>query len=56
MRLSREIYDVIIAGASFAGLSVASRLQAKVLLIDRFDIGTYQISACGTPYDVVTDL
>lgn len=41
-------YDVIIAGASFAGLAVASRLQAKVLLLDRYDIGTHPISACGT--------
>jgi flavin-dependent dehydrogenase len=41
-------YDVIIAGASFAGLSVASRLECKVLLIDRKEIGTNQTSACGT--------
>ncbi len=51
-----ENYDVIIAGASFAGLAVASQLQGKILLIDRFDIGTYQISACGTPYDVVKEI
>ncbi len=41
-------YDVIIVGASFAGLAVASRLNAKVLLIDQYDIGSHQISACGT--------
>lgn len=41
-------FDVIIAGASFAGLTVASELNAKVLLIDRFEIGSHQISACGT--------
>lgn len=41
-------FDVIIAGASFAGLAVAAELNAKVLLIDRFEIGSHQISACGT--------
>ena len=41
-------YEVIIAGASFAGLSVASKLKCKTLLIDRYDIGSHQISACGT--------
>ncbi|NIO03190.1 MAG: hypothetical protein GTN74_00860 [Proteobacteria bacterium] len=46
-------YDVIIAGASFAGLSVASQMRGKVLLVDKYDIGTFQISACGAPYDVV---
>lgn len=44
----KQKYDVIIAGASFAGLAVASELKAKVLLIDRFEIGGHQISACGT--------
>ncbi len=48
-----EEYDAVVAGASFAGLSVASRLRAKVLLIDKYDIGTFQISACGAPYDVI---
>lgn len=41
-------YDVIIAGAGFAGLAVASQLKANVLLLDRYDLGTHQISACGT--------
>ena len=42
-------YDVIIAGASFAGLAVASKIKnKKVLLIDREDIGSHIISACGT--------
>jgi flavin-dependent dehydrogenase len=49
-------YDVIIVGASFAGLAVASKLKGKVLLIDRADIGTYQISACATPYDIIKEL
>ena len=30
-----DMYDVIIVGASFAGLSVAGQLKGKVLLIDR---------------------
>ncbi|NOZ64563.1 MAG: hypothetical protein GXO71_06500 [Caldiserica bacterium] len=46
-------YQVIIAGASFAGLSVASQLEGKVLLIDSADIGKRQISACGAPLDVI---
>ncbi|NOZ51255.1 MAG: NAD(P)/FAD-dependent oxidoreductase [Chloroflexi bacterium] len=42
-------YDVIIAGASFAGLAVAAQLGGKrVLLLDRKPIGAGQTSACGT--------
>jgi len=42
-------YDVIIAGASFAGLAVAAQLRGKrVLLLDRKPVGTGQTSACGT--------
>lgn len=42
-------YDVIIAGASFAGLAVAAPLRGKrVLLLDRKPIGTHPTSACGT--------
>lgn len=43
-----EKYDVIIAGVGFAGLSVASKLNANVLLLDRSEIGSHNISACGT--------
>ncbi len=43
-----EKYDVIIAGASFAGLAVASRLKGRVLLLDRKEIGTNVTSACGS--------
>ncbi|MBW1999086.1 MAG: FAD-binding oxidoreductase [Deltaproteobacteria bacterium] len=32
-------YDVVIVGASFAGLSVAFQLDGRVLLIDPYDIG-----------------
>ena len=42
-------YDVIIAGASFAGLAVAAPLRGKrVLLLDRKPVGTHPTSACGT--------
>ena len=46
-------YDVIIAGASFAGLAVASKIDnGKVLLIDRKEIGTGVTSACGTTFEL----
>jgi len=44
--------DVLICGASFAGLAVARELStsgAKVLVIDRYEIGERQTSACGIP-------
>lgn len=44
----REEFDVIIVGASFGGLSVASRLQANVLVIDKDPPGAHRRSACGT--------
>jgi flavin-dependent dehydrogenase len=47
-------YDVIICGASFAGLTVARQLAgsgARVLLLDRYEIGERQTSACGVPTD-----
>lgn len=47
-------YDVIIAGASFAGLAVASKIKnKKILLIDRKDIGTNVTSACGTSVEMI---
>jgi flavin-dependent dehydrogenase len=49
--LSRDA-DVLICGASFAGLSVARELAgagARVLMIDRYEIGERQTSACGVP-------
>lgn len=54
---NREHYDVIVAGASFAGLSVVSRItRGKVLLIDRHEIGSHQASACGTTVKMVKDV
>ena len=44
--------DVLICGASFAGLAVARELAAtgaRVLMIDRYEIGERQTSACGIP-------
>ena len=49
-------YEVIIAGASFAGLAAASRLNSKVLLIDRQDIGSGQTSACATTLKTIQKL
>lgn len=45
-------YDVIVAGASFAGLAVATRIKGKILLIDRKSVGTLPTSACTTFYHV----
>lgn len=44
--------DVLICGASFAGLAVARELAgsgASVLVVDRYEIGERQTSACGIP-------
>lgn len=47
--LSLKNYDVVIAGASFAGLAVASKIKSgKVLLVDRKPLGKNIKSACGT--------
>jgi flavin-dependent dehydrogenase len=45
-------YDVLICGASFAGLAVARELAgsgARVMLVDRYELGERQTSACGIP-------
>ena len=50
-RLERDC-DVLICGASFAGLAVARELAgsgAKVLMIDRYELGERQTSACAMP-------
>jgi flavin-dependent dehydrogenase len=44
--------DVLVCGASFAGLALARELSgtgARVLVIDRYEIGERQTSACGIP-------
>jgi flavin-dependent dehydrogenase len=51
--------DVLICGASFAGLAVARELAgsgADVLVIDRYEIGERQTSACGIPTTWLTAL
>src|SRR5918996_2454501 len=45
-------WDVVVCGASFAGLTVARQLAgsgARVLVLDRYEIGERQTSACGIP-------
>jgi flavin-dependent dehydrogenase len=49
--------DVLVCGASFAGLAVARELAdsgARVLLLDRYEIGERQTSACGIPTQWLT--
>ncbi len=44
--------DVLICGASFAGLAVARELAgagAQVLMVDRYEVGERQTSACAMP-------
>jgi flavin-dependent dehydrogenase len=52
----RDGYDVVICGASFAGLAIARELAAgrgpgrpRVLLLDRYEVGERQTSACAAP-------
>ena len=48
----RESPDVLICGASFAGLAVARELAgcgADVLVVDRYEIGERATSACAAP-------
>jgi digeranylgeranylglycerophospholipid reductase len=50
-RLTQDC-DVLICGASFAGLAVARELAgsgARVLMIDRYELGERQTSACAMP-------
>ena len=45
-------WDVLICGASFAGLAVARELRgagARVLIVDRYEVGERQTSACAAP-------
>ncbi len=51
--------DVLICGASFAGLAVARELAhagADVLVVDRYEIGERQTSACAIPTTWLTAL
>jgi flavin-dependent dehydrogenase len=45
-------HDVVVCGASFAGLAAARELSgsgANVLMIDRYEVGERQTSACAAP-------
>src|SRR5919199_6174593 len=45
-------WDVLICGPSFAGLAVARELRgsgARVLIVDRYEVGERQTSACAAP-------
>src|SRR3954449_10646541 len=51
--------DVLICGASFGGLAVARELRgsgADVMVIDRYEIGERQTSACAAPTDWLRNL
>jgi menaquinone-9 beta-reductase len=51
--------DVLICGASFAGLAVARELRAtgsRVLVLDRYEIGERQTSACAAPTEWLVNL
>src|SRR3954470_9258669 len=51
--------DVLICGASFAGLAVARELRstgARVLVLDRYEIGERQTSACAAPTECLRTL
>jgi flavin-dependent dehydrogenase len=50
-------YDVLVCGASFAGLTVARELAgsgARTLIVDRYEIGERQTSACAAPTEWLT--
>jgi flavin-dependent dehydrogenase len=51
-QFERRDCDVLICGASFAGLAIARELAgsgAKVLVLDRYELGERQTSACAMP-------
>ena len=51
--------DVLVCGASFAGLAVARELAgtgARVLVVDRYEIGERATSACAAPTEWLTAL
>jgi menaquinone-9 beta-reductase len=51
--------DVLICGASFAGLAVARELRAlgaRILVLDRYEIGERQTSACAAPTEWLRNL
>jgi len=52
-------FDVVVCGASFAGLAITRELRgsgARVLVLDRYEIGERQTSACAAPTDWLRNL
>src|SRR3954470_7573240 len=55
-------FDVVVCGASFAGLAVARELNRcesrppRVLVVDRYEIGERQTSACAAPTEWLDNL
>jgi digeranylgeranylglycerophospholipid reductase len=52
-------WDVLICGASFAGLAVARELRGsgtRVLVVDRYEVGERQTSACAAPTEWLVNL
>jgi flavin-dependent dehydrogenase len=52
-------YDVVVCGASFAGLAVARELRgsgARIIIVDRYEIGERQTSACAAPTEWLENL
>jgi flavin-dependent dehydrogenase len=50
--LLQRDWDVVVCGASFAGLAVCRELAgsgARVLMLDRYEVGERQTSACAAP-------
>ncbi|NIM04889.1 MAG: hypothetical protein GTO55_02950 [Armatimonadetes bacterium] len=56
MRLEDREWDVVIAGASFAGLSAAAHLKGRVLVLGSEAVGSVQRSACGAPAELFEEL
>lgn len=48
--------EVVIAGASFAGLAVAREVPGRAVLIDPTEVGEGQTSACGAPVGILAAL
>lgn len=51
--MTTAVYDVVIAGASFAGIAAAQRLRGRVLMLDKDALGDGQTSACAAPLSTV---
>src|SRR3954463_10427047 len=57
--LGNPAYDILVCGASFAGLAVARELRstrARALVLDRYEIGERQTSACAAPTEWLVNL